>query len=276
MSTYRQLLEEARETFRANGIFEYESNAYILFEEAFGLNRLDYLMKGNEKPCEDKVKVYKEYIFRRIQGEPIQYITGKADFCGLRFNVNSDVLIPRFDTEVLVSKALEYVKPDSNVLDMCTGSGCIIISISKLSGAKHCTGVDISSKALRIASENAKQNKADISLIESDLFEKVLGKYDVIVSNPPYITDAEMEELLDEVKLKEPTIALRGGEDGLKFYRKIISQAKEYLKPDGMLLFEIGCNQADAVRMLMKDNGYKNIEVIKDLAGLDRVVIGGI
>lgn len=276
MSTYRQVLEDTKETLKNNGIFEYDSNAQILFNEAFGLSRLDYLLNKGQEAQQEGIQRLRDYVDKRLSGIPIQYIIGKAEFYGMTFKVNKDVLIPRFDTEVLVEKALEIIKEGDSVLDMCTGSGCIAISLAKLSRGNKFVAADISEGALKVASENARKLEADIELVQTDLFENIQGRYDIIISNPPYIADEEIETLLDEVKLMEPRLALSGGADGLVFYRKIIKEGKNYLKNGGRIIFEIGCDQGKTVSRLMMDEGYRNVQVIKDLAGLDRVVIGGI
>lgn len=199
---------------------------------------------------------------------------------GYEFLVNDQVLVPRQDTENLVEEAYRHIKeklkkePNKKVqvLDVCTGSGCILLSLMKLCGQIEGNGVDISEGALEVARQNGERLKADAVFRKSDLFENVEGAYDIIVSNPPYIRSAVIEELADEVKLHDPYIALDGKEDGLYFYRKIIAQAGKYLKPGGWILFEIGHDQAEEVSALLAQAGYDKIDVKKDLAGLDRVV----
>lgn len=193
---------------------------------------------------------------------------------GLKFKVNSNVLIPRQDTETLVEEALKVVKPEMKVLDMCTGSGCIIVSIVHNIPEVEGTATDISKQALLVAKENAKLNQVSVTFERSDLFDNVTGTYDVIVSNPPYIRTGEVVKLMPEVQEFEPMEALDGKEDGLYFYRKIIKECKAYLKPGGHILFEIGYDQGEAVSGLLKEAGFKNVTVIKDLAHNDRVVTG--
>ena len=200
---------------------------------------------------------------------------------GLSFQVNRDVLIPRQDTELLVEEALKLLKPGMHVLDLCTGSGCIIISLERIGKERGLadetgsfTGSDISPGAVRTAMANAARHQARALFTESDLFEKLEGGYDMIISNPPYIRTAVIEELEEEVRCYDPLLALDGKEDGLHFYRRIIREAEGYLNPGGWLLFEIGYDQREAVTELMKQQGYRQIQVKKDLAGLDRVVIG--
>lgn len=193
---------------------------------------------------------------------------------GLPFKVNSNVLIPRQDTETLVEEALKVVKPGEKVLDLCTGSGCIIISILKNVPGAQGTAIDISKQALLVAKENAKRNGVSVDFEWSNLFEHVTGTFDVIVSNPPYIPSEEVLKLMPEVQFFEPVLALDGKEDGLYFYREIIASCREYLKPEGTVLFEIGYDQGSAVSGLLKDAGFLDVRVIQDLAQNDRVVTG--
>lgn len=224
---------------------------------------------------EENVKKYREAIALRKSGMPLQYITHESDFCGLHLYVDENVLVPRFDTEVLVEKVLSDNRdPETSVLDMCTGSGCIAIALAKLGGYKEVYGSDISRKALEIADGNAEANGVSITFYESDMFEQLDGlrNLDIIVSNPPYIRTSVCEELMTEVRDHEPRIALDGDSDGLKFYRIIAAEAKNHLKAGGKLYLEIGYDQAEAVRNLLEENGYKEISIVKDLSGLDRVV----
>lgn len=193
---------------------------------------------------------------------------------GLSFHVNSNVLIPRQDTETLVEEALKVVKPGMKVLDMCTGSGCIIISILKNVPEIEGLGVDISKQALIVAKENAGSNEVAVEFERSNLFEKITDKFDVIVSNPPYIPTDDILGLMPEVANFEPREALDGSADGLEFYRRIIKDSREHLKENGWILFEIGCDQGAAVSEMLDYAGFKEIRVIKDLARNDRVVIG--
>lgn len=197
---------------------------------------------------------------------------------GLVFCVNRHVLIPRQDTEILVETALERMKPGMQILDMCTGSGCILLSLLKLCKAEGVTGTgtDISKEALRVAVSNAERLGIRAKFVQGDLFENIGSQkiFDMIVSNPPYIPTAVIDGLQEEVKLYDPYVALDGREDGLFFYRRIVKESIPYIKRDGCLLFEIGCEQAEAVAGLMEKAGYKDIRVKKDLAGLDRVVYG--
>ena len=207
----------------------------------------------------------------RCKHMPITKIFKKAYFCGLEFYVNKHVLSPRFDTELLVEKALEHIKPNDRVLDLCTGSGCVAVSIAK-SVDSYVEACDISKKALKVAKANVKKHNVNVELYQSNMFEKVQGKFNVIVSNPPYIESDVVKTLDVEVKDHDPMLALDGGVDGLDFYRAIASNIKNYLLDDGVLLMEIGYNQGESVSNLFKDVS-KDIQVIKDYNNNDRVVI---
>ena len=272
--TLREALSLGRDLLKEANIEEYETDAWLLLEAACGCTRNDLFLRGNEPLFKEKEELYKEYLEKRQKRIPVQHITGVQCFMGLDFFVTPDVLCPRLDTEVLVEEALKRIKPGSRILDMCTGSGCIILSL--LHYAKECTGtaVDLSEKALAVARKNAKNLEKECTFIHSDLFENIQGKYDVIISNPPYIATKEIEALEPEVRIHEPMMALDGMEDGLFFYRKIVSASNEFLNPDGWLFFEIGYDQGKAVSDMMIEAGYSGVQVIKDLAGLDRVVIG--
>ena len=218
-------------------------------------------------------KEIEEAVEKRINHIPLQHIVGETEFMGLTFKVNDKVLVPRFDTEILVDEVVKYVGDEFyKILDMCTGSGCIAITVSDMCDNAKVVAADISKDALDVAKENNEINSTDVEFVESDLFENVEGLFDVIVSNPPYIKTEEIENLMDEVKLHDPRLALDAGEDGLEFYRRIIKDSKDYLKQDGMIFFEIGFDQAEDVSKLLDENGFKDIVVKKDLAMNDRVI----
>ncbi len=253
---------------------EYETDAWLLLEKATGLTRFHYLTYPETKIDEPVVNEYRKMLVKRAEHIPLQHIIGTQGFMGLEFLVNEHVLIPRQDTECLIEEALKRLKSDDKVLDMCTGSGCIVISLAKNVKLSKAVGVDVSEKALRVARANAVKNEVDICFIESDLFDNVSEeKFDMIISNPPYIESEVIKELMPEVRDHEPRIALDGGGDGLIFYRKITREAVRYLKSGGYLLFEIGHNQREAVCKLFEEYGYEEITAVSDLAGLDRVCI---
>lgn len=202
---------------------------------------------------------------------PLQYVLGETHYYGYKIKLNQDVLIPRFETEILAEEALKKITPQSSVLDLCTGSGCIAIAVQKKSGCKV-TAADISEKAVKSAKSNAEENNAEIEFIVSDMFENLGGrKFDIIISNPPYIKSADIGGLEREVKGYEPLSAIDGGEDGLKYYKIIAENAEDYLNDGGSILLEIGYNQSGEVKKLFSE--YKNIEIIKDLDGIDRILI---
>lgn len=272
--TFKEILDKACEYLKSHHVEEAESSAWQLMEFVWNINR-SYYFAHSDDIIEDEGKMqYMSLIRRRAEHEPLQYITNQAHFMGYTFYVNEDVLIPRFDTEILVEEVGKHVRPGDSVLDMCTGSGCIAIALGLEHTRLDITGVDISPKAIDIARRNAEELKADVTFVESDLFDKVTGKYNIIVSNPPYIRTAEISGLMSEVQSHEPWLALDGKIDGLYFYRRIVDTAYNHLFEDGYLAFEIGYDQGDEVSHMMAAVGYHDIEVIKDLAGLDRVVIG--
>lgn len=234
---------------------------------------------SNEEFSEVDLKAYLNLMTIRAKGKPLQYITGHQEFMSLDFIVGEEVLIPRSDTEVLVEAVIAEAKKrgqeKSEILDIGTGSGCIAISLAHYIAQSLVTAVDISPKALEMAKMNAAQLKVrdKITFIESSLFSELIFKFDIIVSNPPYIETDQIRTLQTEVKDYEPMNALDGGMDGLDFYREIVTKAPDYLKPHGLLAFEVGYTQADEVRQMMKKE-FEDIVILKDLSGNDRVVMG--
>ena len=256
------------------GIEEAENDAWLLLSKECKMNRTAYYMHMKDEILPEQLNEYKGLIKKRAERVPLQYITGEQEFMGLTFHVNSNVLIPRQDTETLVEEAIKLVEPGMSILDMCTGSGCIIISILKKCSGIQGTGSDISKQALNVAKKNAKLNNVAVDFERSDMFENLSDKYDMIVSNPPYIRSDVVPTLMPEVCEFEPLDALDGHEDGLYFYRKIIKECKSFLKEDGKILFEIGNDQGQAVSDMLTYAGFRNVGVIKDLAHNDRVVVG--
>ena len=269
-----ELKENIREQLLGVGNQDAEAEAGIIIEYVTGCSLATFFLKRQEEVSKEQIDKAFDMVEKRRAHMPLQYITGTQEFMGLSFMVNEDVLIPRQDTEVLVEQVLYRLKPGFKVLDMCTGSGCIGISIKKHFKDVDVTCVDISEKALQIAKENARRNQVEITLVQSDLYENVEGEYDVIVSNPPYIQSDVIPTLMEEVKDFEPILALDGDKDGLIFYRRLAKESFSYLKKNGMLLLEIGYDQGKAVSKLLNDNGYCQVEVKRDLCGLDRNVIG--
>ena len=273
MFTYKELLKKGENELLASDISDAAIDAWYLFEYVTDMSRASFFIRRNEEIPEEQANAYIEVIEKRKKRIPLQHITGKQEFMGLDFFVNENVLVPRQDTECLVENVISYAN-DKKILDMCTGSGCIIISVKKFVQTAECTGADISEKALETALKNADLNNVPVSFIKSDMFENISEKYDIIVSNPPYIKACEIEGLMDDVKLYEPHVALDGGEDGLIFYRRIIEESRLTLNENGILAFEIGHDQGLDVRILMEEAGFSNVKLVKDLAGLDRVLLG--
>lgn len=232
------------------------------------------IYEGNEIETE-KCNNFLLGINRILNGEPIQYITNVQGFMGLKLYVDENVLIPQPDTEILVEEVINIVKPlneNIKILDMCTGSGAICITLGKYLNNINLYASDISISALKIAKRNAEDNDINIEFIESNLFGKINDKFNFIVSNPPYIETNIINTLSEEVK-KEPVLALDGGQDGLYFYREIAKQAKNHFIGNGKLVLEIGYNQKESVIEILKNEGYKNIYSKKDLAGNDRIIV---
>lgn len=277
--TWRQILKAGAERLARAGIEEADLDAWYLFERAFSMDRVHFLMEqlrpaGGER-FEESLGRFEADVERRASRIPLQYILESQEFMGLSFYVNPDVLIPRQDTETLVERVLRDC-PDkgTRILDMCTGSGCIAVSLAKLGGYRIVDGADISEGALAVAARNGETVCGEDAprWILSDLFENIDGRYDVIVSNPPYIPSRVIDGLEPEVRDCEPRGALDGGGDGLLFYRILAEKSADYLADGGSLYLEIGCEQAEDVVRLLKEAGYSEIEVIKDEPGLDRVV----
>ena len=276
MHNLREVYTEGKNRLQKAGVQSYEFDARQLLFFVFSIDANQYLLNQSMPLSEEeekKVNSYFEAIQKRSEKIPLQYITGEQNFCGLDFYVNENVLIPRLDTEVLVEKILEYEEPGQRVMDMCTGSGCIAITLQKLGGFQV-MAVDISEEALTLARKNAQRNQAQVTFFQSNMFDQLsnTSKVDVIVSNPPYIESKVIDELDDEVKKYEPRLALDGMEDGLHFYRILAREGKRFLNEGGRLYVEIGFDQAEAVKEIFGAQGFLDIQVYKDLAGLDRVV----
>ncbi len=272
-----EILRKEINNLKQNNIENSTLKAKILLANILNVKK-EYLLIHSEEEVkqEDKIK-YENCIKELIKGKPLQYITNKQEFMGLNFYVDENVLIPQPDTEILVEKAIEIAETTqkNKILDMCTGSGCIAISLAKKINNAQITAVDISNSALNVANKNAINNNVEkkIKFINSDIFNNIEEKFDIIVSNPPYIETETINKLEIEVQ-NEPHLALDGGIDGLKFYKTIANNAFKYLNENGYLLLEIGYNQQNSVTQLLQDIGkYKNIETVKDLGGNYRVVI---
>ena len=258
---------------------EYRLEAELLLADVVSRNRAGLLAHDDEELTTEQEHQYWALVERRRQHEPLQYILGTTNFMGMDLVVTPDVLIPRFDTEKLVEHSLkllaDYERP--LVVDVCTGSGAIAVSLAKYKPQAEVWASDLSEEALQVAAKNNELQQTKVQFKHGDLLtafgEEFYGKFDAIISNPPYITTAEVQELPEDV-LQEPMMALWGGEDGLYFYREIVEQAVDYLQTGGFLAFEIGFSQGEAVRKLLLDNGYEEVTLLQDWQGLDRVVSG--
>ena len=246
----------------------------ILFSKVLNIPKEFLLAHSEDEISDNKKEKTIEEIKKLNDNIPIQYIVNEQEFMGLKFFVDENVLIPQPDTEILVEQIINnYKERKIKILDLCTGSGCIAISLKHYLPQSEIFASDISEKALNIAQNNAKQNNTEINFIKSDLFQNLQDKFDIIVSNPPYIK-TDIIKTLDEEVQNEPIIALDGGNDGLDFYEKILKEAYNYLKDEGKLYLEIGYDQKeDLINLYKNDKRYKNIECIKDLANNDRVII---
>ena len=287
MRTYKELLEEGYQILNSAGIEEARLDAWLLLEFAADIKRAWYYAHMDETAETAVAEQYRQLCEKRAQHIPLQHLTGQAYFMGYEFYVDDRVLVPRQDTETLVEEAISHLRelPAPKILDMCTGSGCILLSLLMELPQASGTGVDVSADALEVAKENTRRLGLEkrAELIQSDLFSanyfeknsrKKCMEYDMLISNPPYIRTADIDGLMDEVRLHDPRLALDGKADGLYFYEKITEQAGKYLKPGGWLIYEIGCDQGKDVAEIMKKKGFIQIEVKKDLAGLDRIVEG--
>lgn len=273
--TYKEWYQWGQQELLTVGIEEAALDARLLLEYICRTDRNTLLVHGDRSLSPFEEQMYQNSIATRKNRIPLQHITGEQEFMGLTFRVNEKVLIPRQDTEILVEEALRFLKDGDRILDVCTGSGCILLSLLHYSNECHGVGVDLSEDALAIAKENGERLRERAEWVCSDML-KTLPKqtFELIVSNPPYIPTQVIPTLMEEVKSHEPYMALDGKEDGLYFYRKLVEQCPDYLAKEGMLLVEIGYDQAEAVSKLFSEAGFTDVTVMKDLAGLDRVVVG--
>lgn len=267
------LLTDGTKMLTQAGIDEAELDARYILEYITGLNSAQYFIHSEDIIEKNKAEEFFRLIERRSKRIPLSYVIGTRDFFGLTFKVDENVLIPEQETELLVEEVIKYSEGKS-VLDMCTGSGCIAISIALFGKPSKVAASDISEKALEVARENAKSLKSgEISFIQGDMFENVTDKFDIIVSNPPYIETGEIDELMPEVRDYIPRLALDGDIDGLKFYRIISKEAVKKLNKNGRIFYEIGYNQSRAVASILLENGFTDVKIMKDYSGLDRLVM---
>ena len=267
------LLADGAKMLTQAGIDEAELDARYILEYITGLNSAQYFIHSEDIIEKNKAEEFFRLIERRSKRIPLSYVIGTRDFFGLTFKVDENVLIPEQETELLVEEVIKHSEGKS-VLDMCTGSGCIAISIALFGKPSKVAASDISEKALEVARENAKSLKAgEISFIQGDMFENVTDKFDIIVSNPPYIETGEIDELMPEARDYIPRLALDGDIDGLKFYRIISKEAVKKLNKNGRIFYEIGYNQSRAVASILLENGFTDVKIMKDYSGLDRIVM---
>lgn len=288
--TFRQAKRDAAAELSRRGVPDADIDAGLLLEYASSMGRTQLLLLEEEEVPEAVLSRYREAVRLRSCRVPLQQITGEADFCGIRFEVSDQVLTPRQDTEILEEEAVKRIRVlqkkacaeetdgarrgqrPVRVLDLCTGSGCLIVAAARLCPGIEAVGTDISGPALDIARRNAENSGTDVTFLEGDLFEKVEGTFDVILSNPPYIRTGDIGDLMEEVRDHEPLLALDGGTDGLSFYRRIVRAAPQYLNSGGSLLFEIGFDEGQDVTEMLRQAGFREVRIIRDLNGLDRVV----
>ncbi len=269
--TYRNLWIQGEKALHVAGIKEAKLDAWYLLEFVTGFRRIEFFSREQEEVPQQILTSYQKQIEKRACRIPLQQLIGNQEFMGLEFLIDENVLIPRQETELLVEQCGKICK-GKRVLDLCTGSGCIIISLKKLYGVSEAVAVDCSKEALAVAKKNGERLGTFVQWLNGDLFAPVEGRFDIIVSNPPYIEHEKIRFLMPEVRDHEPVLALDGGEDGLDFYRRILKDAGNYLVSGGYLFFEIGSNQAKAIEELFKKYGYEHIQIKKDYAGLDRIV----
>ena len=273
--TYREAVAHGEKVLELSHIADAKTDAWLLLEMGCKIDRKFYYMHMEDDLPDDLLKEYELAVKKRAEHIPLQQLTGEQEFMGLTFSVNEHVLIPRQDTEVLVEEVMKNLHDGFRILDLCTGSGCILLSLLHYSNDCSGVGADLSEEALEVARKNAEQlGESSALFVQGDLFAPVEGKFEIIVSNPPYICSDVIPTLMEEVREHEPMQALDGGADGLDFYRKIIQGAKEHLCGGGQLFFEIGYDQGEAVQRLMEQAGYREVECVQDFAGLDRVVFG--
>ena len=270
--TIQELLDWLIAQLEKSEITSPKQNAETIISHVLQMKRLDIYFHLKKEISDVQLNTILEISARRKKHEPLQYILCETEFYGYRFKVSNNVLIPRPETELLVEKIIDNEKNVQNILDIGTGSGAIIIALAKNLITRNIDAVDLSGSALKIAKQNADLNHVEINFFQSDIFENITGKYDLIVSNPPYISQAEYELLPKEIKDHEPKSALQAENNGLYFYNKVLQNAKEYLTESGKIYFEIGYDQAEKIIEIAKENGFSNIQVFKDLNGFDRIM----
>jgi len=271
MQNIKDILDLIVQRFTAGDIENPKLTSELILSHILKYKRTELYLNSDLEISEEQNEAINTIVSRRLKHEPLQYILGETEFYGLIFIVNPSVLIPRPETELLVERIFQNEKKADTILDIGTGSGCIAVSLKHLYPGLKVTALDISRETLEVAAKNAKLNKLNITLILSDLFENINEKFDIIVSNPPYISKDEYENLPSEIQNFEPESALLADDEGIHFYKKILQDAKDYLTENGKIYFEIGFDQADRVKNFALENGYSKVEIYQDLNGFDRI-----
>ncbi len=281
MLTVLESLKLSTEYLEKKGIESPRLNAELLLGSILNCKRLDLYLKYDQPLTEDEINKYREYLVRRSKNEPLQYIIGKVDFYGLELKVNKSVLIPRPETELLVETIICNEKEKSSllILDIGTGSGNIAIALALNLPQSEIIAIDISNEALDVAKENAQfyNTTNQIQFVRKNIFDRIDFydlKFDIVVSNPPYVSVNEYQKLQKEIIYYEPRVAVTDDDDGFKFYRRIIKIASDYLNKEGKLYFEIGKGQSDNIHKLMKEENFDNIQIIKDYQQIERIIYG--
>ena len=269
--TVLKILNKSIDQLKKYNIENPQLNAELIISHVLDMNKANLYLNSKDILDNEKSDIIEQFIIRRTKHEPLQYILGETEFYGCKIKVNPDVLIPRPETELLVEKLVQ--ENVNSILEIGTGSGAIAIALAKQMKNVQIEATDISEKALNTARQNAELNNVSINFMQSDIFENIKNKYDIIVSNPPYISKKEYDNLAPEIKDYEPEISLLAKEEGLFYYKKIFENAKDYLTEKGKIYFEIGYNQAEKIKEIAKENGFDEINVFKDLNGFDRIVM---
>jgi len=269
--TVLKILNKSIDQLKKYNIENPQLNAELIISHVLDMNKANLYLNSKDILDNEKSDIIEQFIIRRTKHEPLQYILGETEFYGCKIKVNPDVLIPRPETELLVEKLVQ--ENVNSILEIGTGSGAIAIALAKQMKNVQIEATDISEKALNTARQNGELNNVSINFIQSDIFENIKNKYDIIVSNPPYISKKEYDNLAPEIKDYEPEISLLAKEEGLFYYKKIFENAKDYLTEKGKIYFEIGYNQAEKIKEIAKENGFDEINVFKDLNGFDRIVM---
>jgi len=267
-----EILNWATALFESTQIENPKLNTEQIISHVLDVKRLELYLHSSDVISEDEIKEIQSLIERRRKGEPLQYVLGETFFYDCWIFIDKNVLIPRPETELLVEKVIDEHQKVKSILEIGTGSGAIAIALAKNLNLDRIDAIDISNEAIKLARKNAIENSVNINFYQSDIFENIKGKFELIVSNPPYISGKEYEKLPAEIKNYEPINALLASENGLIFYKKILKNAKEYLTKNGKIYFEIGYDQAERIKEIANKNSFDKVNVFKDLNGFDRII----